>query len=170
MRTLMMGLLLGFAALPALAQDAVKTVVIAQEVPYSNQEAIDTAIVNECALPKRVAELTQAALAKAGIEAQAVAKPGPKSGANVLQLEIANAVSGGNAFAGHHKLVTVTGKLFQNGKQVASFVDTRRSGGGAFGGYKGSCAVLGRCAQAIGQDIARWLGSPVDGAKLGDAR
>ncbi|MBI3171217.1 MAG: hypothetical protein HYZ32_01320 [Hydrocarboniphaga effusa] len=71
---------------------------------------------------------------------------------------------------GHYKGVTVTGKLFQNGKQTGSFVATRKSGGGAFGGFKGSCAVLGRCSETIGKDIAKWLAAPTEGAKLGDAR
>lgn len=165
-----LGLLLGIAALPAAAQEAVKSVVIAQEAPYSNKDLVDSAIVAECALPKRVTELLVQALTKAGIEHKMVEDLKPDSGANVLQLEIAHAQSGGNAFVGHFKGVTVTGKLFQGGKQVSSFVATRKSGGGAFGGFKGSCAVLGRCAQAIGGDVARWLSSPVDGAKLGDAR
>jgi hypothetical protein len=30
--------------------------------------------------------------------------------------------------------------------------------------------VLGRCTVTIGEDIAHWLKSPVDGAKLGDQR
>lgn len=170
MRKILMGLLLCIAALPALAQEAVKSVVIGEEAPYANKDTIDTAIVAECALPKRVTELLTQALTKAGIEHKTVADPKPGAGANVLQLEIAQAQSAGNAFVGHFKGVTVTGKLFQNGKQVATFVATRKSSGGAFGGFKGSCAILGRCAQAIGSDIARWLGSPVDGAKLGDAR
>lgn len=170
MRKVIAGVLLSVLAVPALAVEPVKSVVIAEETPYSNKEAIDSAIVNECALPKRVTELLVQALGKAGIEHKSVADPKPDAGANVLLLEIAQAQSGGNAFVGHFKGVTVTGKLFQNGQQVASFVDTRKSSGGAFGGFKGSCAVLGRCAQAIGQDIARWLSSPVDGAKLGDAR
>jgi hypothetical protein len=170
MRKFVWGLVLGIAATPALAQEAVKSVVIPEEVAYSNKDAVDSAIVAECALPKRQHELLVQALNAAGIEHKSVKDAAPKAGANVLQLEIASAMSGGNAFIGHHKAITVTGKLFQNGKQVASFVDTRKSGGGFGAGFKGSCAVLGRCAQAIGQDVARWLGSPVDGAKLGDAR
>jgi hypothetical protein len=167
---MMAGMLLVIATLPALAQEPVKSVVIGEEVPFSNQEAINSAIVNECALPKRQQELLVEALSKAGIEHKAVAGVKPDAGANVLQLEIAQAQSGGNAFTGKFKGLTVTGKLFQNGKQTAKFVATRQSSGGAFGGFKGSCAILGRCAQVIGQDIAKWLNSPVDGAKLGDAR
>ena len=42
------------------------------------------------------------------------------------------------------------------------------SGGGVFGGYKGTCAIIGRGARAIGRDISTWLGNPTDGAELGD--
>lgn len=170
MEKLSYGLLLTLFAGAAAAADAVTTVVIPAEAKYSNKDAIDSAIVAECALPQRQIELLTQALQKAGIEYTLENEPKPKSGANVLHLEIAQAVSGGNAFVGHHKFVTVTGKLYQNGKDAGSFTASRRSGGGFGAGFKGSCAVLGRCAQAIGQDIARWLSSPIDGAKLGDAR
>lgn len=168
MRNTMMAAVLVLTASPALAQEAVSKVVIADQAPYSNKDIVSSAIVSECDLPHRVIEQLNAGLAKNGIEAKTVAEPKPDSGDNVLLVEIAAAESSGNAFMGHHKGVTVTGKLFQKGKQVATFVDTRVSGGGAFGGYKGSCAVLGRCTVTIGEDIARWLKSPVNGAKLGD--
>jgi hypothetical protein len=170
MRKLIIGLLLVIGAAPALAQDAVKSVVIPEQVQFSNKDAVDSAIVGECGLPQRMHDTLVQALKAAHIEQTSVADPQPKAGPNVLQLEIASATSGGNAFTGHHKSVTVTGKLFQNGKQTAKFVATRASGGGFGAGFKGSCAVLGRCTVTLGQDIARWLASPVDGAKLGDAR
>ena len=170
MRKTMMAAVLVLSAAPVMAQQPVSSVVIADQAPFSNKDIINTAIVNECDLPHRVTEQLSAGLAKNGIEGKVVADPKPGSGDNVLLVEIAAAESAGNAFTGHRKSVTVTGKLYQKGKQVATFVDNRVSGGGAFGGYKGSCAVLGRCTVTIGEDIARWLKSPVDGAKLGDQR
>ena len=44
------------------------------------------------------------------------------------------------------------------------------TGGGAFGGYKGTCAILGRCVKAIGKDVGEWLLAPKMNAKLGDAK
>jgi hypothetical protein len=38
------------------------------------------------------------------------------------------------------------------------------------GGVRGTCATLGRCAQAIGRDVAAWLTAPTLDAELGDAR
>jgi hypothetical protein len=40
--------------------------------------------------------------------------------------------------------------------------------GGAFGGFKGSCSVLGRTVKALGKDIAQWLVQPAKGSQLGD--
>ena len=43
------------------------------------------------------------------------------------------------------------------------------AGGGAFGGFKGTCSILGRCIKAIGADIAKWLANPTMDAMLGNA-
>lgn len=86
----------------------------------------------------------------------------------VLVMEFADVVSDGNAFLGHHKSVTVKGKLYQDGKQLGSFKGRRNSMGGAFGGFKGACSVLGRSVKALGEDIAGWLAAPSEGAQLGD--
>ena len=86
----------------------------------------------------------------------------------VLVLEISEVhAPGGGAWSGP-KVLGVKGTLQDNGKHVAGFTAKRYSGGGMFGGYKGTCSIVGRCAKAIGKDIARWLESPTDGAHLGD--
>jgi hypothetical protein len=79
-----------------------------------------------------------------------------------------DAVSMGNAFLGHQKFTKVRGTLLQDGTKVASFKARRNSMGGAFAGFKGSCSVLGRTVEAMGEDIATWLTDPRDGASLGD--
>jgi hypothetical protein len=40
--------------------------------------------------------------------------------------------------------------------------------GGAFGGFKGNCSVLGRTVRALGEDIAGWLAQPGKDGMLGD--
>jgi hypothetical protein len=87
----------------------------------------------------------------------------------VLELTISQVhAPGGGAFSGA-KSMTVKGVLRDNGKEIGSFTATRYSGGGVFGGYKGTCAIVGRCAKAIGKDIAQWLEDPKKGSELGDA-
>ncbi|HEY7863336.1 MAG TPA: hypothetical protein VIE39_06745, partial [Thermoanaerobaculia bacterium] len=68
------------------------------------------------------------------------------------------------------KWMTVNGTLYDRGKQIGSFRAKRFSSGGAFGAFKGSCAIIGRCAKAIGQDIAGWLAAPTPNALLGNAQ
>ncbi len=87
----------------------------------------------------------------------------------VLHIEIVNVIgTGGGAWSGA-KSVTVEGKLTENGEVIGTFTSSRYSGGGAFGGYKGTCSILGRCIKAMGSDIAKWLANPTMDAKLGDA-
>ena len=77
---------------------------------------------------------------------------------------------GGGAWSGP-KWLEVTGSLREaDGDVVAAFRAKRFSTGGAFGVFKGNCAIVRRCANAIAVDIAGWLRKPFDGAELGDAR
>lgn len=64
--------------------------------------------------------------------------------------------------------VSVKGSLIRAGKSPVSFEASRASMGGFMGGYKGTCALLGRCIKTLGKDIAAWLKDPVDEAILGD--
>jgi len=86
----------------------------------------------------------------------------------VLQVEIFNALSQGNAFIGHGKQVTLKGKLLENGQEIGNFTAVRGSMGGAFGGYKSSCAVLHRCQAALAKDILAWLKNPAKDSRIGE--
>ena len=88
----------------------------------------------------------------------------------VLSMRITDVhAPGGGMFSGP-KWMAVKGELREGGQTIGTFTARRGSGGGAFGGYKSTCAILGRCAKAIGKDIAGWLKNPSTDARLGDAR
>jgi len=88
--------------------------------------------------------------------------------AQILTIEI-EAVEGnaGGAWSGA-KVVLINGTLTKNGKVLGDFKARRYSGGGMFGGYKGTCAILGRCVRTLGSDVAKWLTHPTSKAMLGD--
>ena len=158
-----------FAALPAFAGGAV---VIPAELPMTDPAKVDPKAIEDCKLPKQAADNIARQLKAAGYEPQVVDAPTPKSGDRVLLISIDSAIAKGKAmgFTGRAKILHVSGRLYDKGKAGPSFTAMRHSRGGAFAGFKSSCAFYGRCAEALGEDIAAWLANPVDGAHLGDAR
>jgi hypothetical protein len=144
------------------------TIYMTQLAPYADARQIDKAVLAECPLPVQQAELIVAQAAKAGITVvrdDAAAKAGK---GRVLQVEIVNAVSLGNAFTGHRKQVSIKGRLLEDGKEIGDFAGKRSSGGGAFAGFKGSCAVLGRCVQTLASDVTQWLKNPAKDSRIGE--
>ena len=142
---------------------------MAASTPFASGHDIQDKIVSECTtLGSKLATFTQSFAEKQGIKIKLVDSIKTADSGKVLKLEISDAVSQGNAFIGHRKFVEVKGSLWENGKKIASFKGQRASGGGAFGGYKGSCSVLGRCVKTLGKDIAAWLTNPRDGARIGE--
>lgn len=145
-----------------------ETITMPRAVPYADSADIAKKIKTECTdLQTKLAIFIQESAAKQGITVELSDDPSKASG-KVLQIEIYDAVSEGNPFIGHHKSTKVRGTLIENGQKIASFKAMRQSMGGAFANYKGSCSVLGRTIQALGQDISVWLKNPKDGAELGD--
>lgn len=145
-----------------------QTIYIQALAPYDENAAIAQNIKDECTINKQLVDFIVEYANEMNIKV--VATDAIPSGGIELRVVIADAVSSGNAFIGHRKYSIVHGYLVKDKKRYSSFKAARMSGGGAFGGYKGSCAVLGRTVRAIGNDIALWLSSPIDGAKLGDTQ
>ena len=148
---------------------AADPIMMAKPVPYSDDAIIAAKIKKECDIQNQLAAYTEEYAReehKITVKfADAVQTDAPGL---VLDVHIKDAVSAGNPFIGHRKSTLVTGKLFRDGELIGSFVGRRNSMGGAFGGYKGSCSVLGRTVKALGKDIAEWLKSPTMDAQLGD--
>jgi hypothetical protein len=138
-------------------------------VPYSENAEIAENIRRECVqIQEQLAHFTQEYAASNGLEVTLVDQVTAGDPGKVLIVHIEDAVSMGNAFSGHRKFTRISGELFEDGERIAGFHGRRNSGGGAIGGYKGSCSVLGRTVKALGRDVANWLNNPSDGARLGD--
>lgn len=138
-------------------------------VPYAKDAEISSKIRSECVkLQEQLATFIQEYAREAGQQVALVDSVSTRAKGRVLKVEIVEAVSMGNAFIGHQKYTRIAGTLYKDGKKLASFKGRRNSMGGFFGGYKGSCSVLGRTVKALGQDVGVWLASPKDEARLGD--
>jgi len=152
------------AALPAAAADTTK---ILRSIPFAANASVPAAVRDQCALQTKVPEFIAQA---AGSSVELVDGALDRKRGRVLELEISEVhAPGGGGFSGP-KWMSVKGELYDKGKQIGSFRAKRYSTGGAFGGFKGTCAIIGRCTKTIGGDIASWLGSPTPNAELGDAR
>lgn len=157
---------------------AVKTfsgsgILVIKPISFNKEAYIRDAVKNECDLEGKLSQfiLENAAGQYAQIKTNSTAKP---AGAQILTIEIEHVDGGGNwgrgglwGGRGGNK-VGVKGTLTQGGKVLGDFKALRMTGGGAFGGFKGACAKLGRCVKTMGKDIAGWLSHPTANAALGD--
>jgi len=141
---------------------------ISSKVAYAKDSKISYAIKNECHIQSQLTKYTKSY--GEDNDLKVTIDDAPASSDMELKMEIDNAVSSGNAFMGHRKYIAMTAKLYKNGKLLSTMHAARKSGGGFMGGFKGSCAVLGRSAKALGKDVARWLKNPVDNAYIGNTR
>jgi hypothetical protein len=157
--------LLGIAVFPLIAGAGSRNVMMLRAVPYAKDAFVRPAVRDECRLETRVADYIVAASEGA---VSTVDKLPTNGKASVLEVRIADTTESGNAFIGRHKSLTLEGELRQNGKVVGSFRARRSTMGGVFGGYKGNCSFLARCAKTLGRDVAKWLRSPTMNARLGE--
>lgn len=137
-------------------------------IPFVKGSRVAGNIKAECNLPNKLSHFIEAYSVGEGIGVVRKGKVTKRTKGKALVVVITDAVSAGNAFIGHRKFTSIKGTLYNNGKKVASFTAARRSGGGAFGGYKGSCDILGNTVKILGRDVSTWLQHPVSGAHLGD--
>ena len=148
---------------PAPADEA-GNVKVLRVVPIAEKASVPEKVRSECGLQDKVPAFLSSFASDVELVDSELGTQG-----RILELHIGDVhAPGGGAFSGP-KWMTVTGVLREDGRKVGSFTAKRFSGGGMFGAYKGTCAIVARCAKAIGKDIAGWLRSPQDGARLGDA-
>lgn len=149
---------------------AAGSITISKQAPYAQQLSVPDAVRAECGLPAKLPEFVKENADKTYDQVTLAEGVSAKTPGQALALKIVNlSGAGGGAWSGP-KFVTVEGTLWENGKVRGTFTATRYSGGGAFGGYKGTCAILGRCVKAIGKDVGGWLLAPGMNTKLGDAK
>lgn len=126
-------------------------------IPYQDESIIQANVIEQCrSLGERLSEHIAQGMTAQGLAVLRVDELDLAQG-RALDIKITNLVSAGNAFIGHRKSLTVSVKAYANGEVVHSKVFSRNTMGGVTGGFKGSCDVLERAAEAIGKDVGRWF-------------
>ncbi len=140
---------------------------IIKPIGFNKEAHIRDAVKQECNLDGKLTQFIEQFAA--GQYANIVTDSNTGSAdAQILTMEIEEVQgAAGGAWSGA-KSVVVKGSLSQKGKMLGDFKARRYSGGGVFGGYKGTCAILGRCVKTLGKDVAEWLTHPTPQAVLGD--
>ena len=140
------------------------TLTIAKKVPFEKGIHVPDAVRAECALEQKVSDYVREA-ASGQHEVKVADSVSAKTLGKALGMTITAVLApGGGSWSGP-KSVTVRGTLWENGKQTGSFTARRHTSGGG-----GTCGMLARDAKEIGKDIAKWLASPGQDDKLGDAK
>ena len=121
------------------------------------------AVKRDCALDTMVGDWVLESVSKKHPGSKKLQQGASAGKDRVLKVTIVNVVGvGGGAYSGP-KSMTVRAELLQSGKVIATTTKERTSGGGAFGGMKGTCQIFGRVAKTLGSDVAGWLPSAVKG-------
>jgi hypothetical protein len=141
---------------------------IQSSTPYAESAHVRDAVKAECQLDTKLPDFIREYASANGTEVKLEQGALDTKKGKVLMLEITEVnAAGGGAWSGA-KSMSVAGKLYDGGKQVGDFTAMRYSGGGFFGGYKGTCSIVGRCSKTLGKDIADWLKNPTEHAHLGN--
>jgi hypothetical protein len=152
---------------PSEIQVSGSPVYVQSNIPFDKNLHVRDAVRNECALGTKFSHFIQSYGRANGTNVLPTSNLNGKKGRRLEVRIIRMNDAGGGAWSGA-KSVAAEGKLIENGKVIGSFRGSRYSGGGAFGGFKGTCSILGRCVKALGRDISVWLQAPSMNAVLGD--
>ena len=144
-----------------------QVVTMSRELEFAETSGASGKVQAECTLQTRLPQFIKTYAKKMNIVlAEEISD---STDGKVLHVEIVNVIgAGGGAWSGA-KSVTVQGELTENSEVIGTFIASRYSGGGMFGGFKGTCSILARCIKTLGSDIAKWLANPTMDAKLGNA-
>jgi len=115
------------------------------------------AVKRDCALDTMVGDWVLESVSKKHPGSKKLQQGDSAGKGKLLKVTIVNVVGvGGGAYSGA-KSMTIRAELLQSGKVIATTTKERTSGGGAFGGMKGTCQIFGRVAKTLGSDVAAWV-------------
>jgi hypothetical protein len=144
-----------FSLVPLAA--AADSILVQVPAVFDPQAPVSDAVRHECAVDMLLGNFVYDRIRARFPDSATIQKSTAIGNEKVLNVTILSVhAAGGGAWSGR-KSMAVRADLLQSGKVIATTVKERRSGGGAFGGTMGTCAILERVTAALGTDIAGWL-------------
>lgn len=144
------------------------TVAVQRSIPFADEAEVRQPVREQCELQAKTPSFIQKNGPRHGVNVELVDDLSRAKADRRLHLTIVNVHAGpGGGFAGG-MWMQVEGRLTENGRTIATVKNRRVTTGGYFSQFKGTCDIIGRCTEAIGQDLAKWLADPRDGARLGN--
>lgn len=135
-------------------------------VVYAEDAHVPDKVKSECGLDQSIPEYIAGYAPMSSFVDFEGRGPGAQAATLSIRL-IGMAGTGGGAYTGP-KFIELEGELTKGGEVIGSFSARRTSTGGMWGGYKGTCGILARCAKALGKDIGEWLENPKPNSTLGE--
>ena len=149
-----------FLSAPAMAD----TITLAKSVPFAEDSEVRDSVKDECKMQTRLPTVIKKA-SRRWADVKLTSEPLENVEGKVLVLEFTNVFAlGGGAYSGS-KSAIVEGELRENGEVIGSVKVRRRS---MVGMMPGTCSIMKRIVNKIGEDIAGWLKAPTMDAKIGD--
>ncbi len=137
-------------------------------IEFASRVEVRDAVLEECRLQEKLQQFITEFSAARNITIEPSNGPVDGTSGKVLVVEITDVYApGGGAFSGG-KAVTIEGELTEGGASLGTLRARRISGGGAFAAFKGTCDILGRDVQTLGDDISRFLTDPGENVRMGN--
>jgi hypothetical protein len=114
---------------------------------------IPDAVRNECSLEMLLGNYAQSEMERRIGSVQSVSAPEQAGSDKLVQLTIISVHGAGGGVWSGAKSMSIRVDVKKGGATVGSTVLSRSARGGAMG----TCALLDRCARALGKDVAVWL-------------
>lgn len=148
------------ATLACAGAHAAGPVYLETPVTYAQGAGIVEKVKEECKPDEMFAREASPFFAKISEGDGTIAAANAPRDATRVQVQITHVLGvGGGAWSGP-KSMSIQATLIENGKPTQTTKLTRTTTGGAFGGFKGTCSLIERCAKALGKDLATWAADP----------
>lgn len=138
-------------------------------IEFDSRAGVRMEVRKECKLQTKVPEFAKRFAAEHQVNIQLVDDLDNTNIPRKVDVQIVKVdAPGGGGWSGGDMWMRVKATLYENGEKQAVAHIKRETSGGMYEEFKSTCAIIGRCTEAIGDDLARWLKNPEDGVYIGN--